>query len=154
MQSAEDRQGKNAADGLDGSGYGRVLGQRLVRSRTVVVTRVRAQHMTQMTLAEHDHMIQALASNRTDHSFGIAVLPWRSSRCRSVANAHRADAPRKDLAVDPVPVTDEVLRRALPATCLGDLSGDPFSTRVPSDTEPQDAPSIVSQDEQPVQQSK
>src|SRR3954453_12278407 len=81
-------------------------------SRTVVVTRVRAQHMTQMTLAEHDHMIKALASNRTDHSFGIAVLPWRSSRCRSVANAHRADAPRKDLAVDPVPVTDEVLRLA------------------------------------------
>src|SRR5436309_2776140 len=47
--------------------------------------------MTQMTLAEHDHMIQALASNRTDHSFGIAVLPWRSSRFRSVAKAHLAD---------------------------------------------------------------
>src|SRR3954447_9851047 len=46
-------------------------------------------------------------------------------------------------------IADEVLRRALPAACLGDLPGDPFGGRVRSDTEPQDAPSTVSQDEHP-----
>src|SRR3954452_8792625 len=123
VQSAEDRQRKNAADGLDGSGSGRVLGQREVCSGTVVVMRVKAHQVTQMTLAEHDHMIEAFASDRADQSFGTAVLPWRSRRCRSVANAHRANAARKCLAVDPIPITDEVLGRVLPTACLGDLPG-------------------------------
>src|SRR4051812_40576207 len=86
-----------------------------------------------MLLAEDDHMIKALASDRADRSFGIAVLPWRSRRCWSVANAHRSDAARKDLAVDPVPITDEIVWRALPTTCLRDLLGDPFGTRLRSD---------------------
>ena len=31
--------------------------------------------MTQTTLAEHDHMIEALVSDRPDQTFDIAVLP-------------------------------------------------------------------------------
>src|SRR3954468_23338381 len=107
-------------------------------SGTIVVMRVRAQHMTQMTLSEHDHMIKTLASDRADQTFDIAVLPRRSRRCRSVANAHRSNAARKCLAVDAVPVADEILWRALPTTCLADL---PVGSRVRSDAEPQDAPS-------------
>jgi hypothetical protein len=64
------------------------------------------------------HMIKTLASDRADQSFGTAVLQWRSRRCRSVANAHRANAARKCLAIDPIPITDEVLGRALPTACL------------------------------------
>ena len=70
--------------------------------------------MTQMTLAEHDHMIEALVSDRADQTFDIAVLPRRSRRCRSVANAHRSDAARKRLSVDPVPITNERVWCALP----------------------------------------
>src|SRR5512133_1771617 len=103
-----------------------------------------------MLLAEDDYMIKALAANRADESFGIAVLPRRSRRCRSVANAHRSDAARKCLSVDPVPITDEIVLCALPTTCLRDLLGDPFGTRVRSDAEPRDAPSIVSEDQQSV----
>jgi hypothetical protein len=67
---------ENAPDSLDGSRLRRVLGQRQVCSDVTVVMRVRAQHMTKMTIAEHDHMIKAFASDRADQSFGIAVLPW------------------------------------------------------------------------------
>ena len=108
--------------------------------------------MTQMTLAEHDHMIEALVSDRADQTFDIAVLPRRSRRCRSVANAHRSNAVRKCLAVDAVPVADEILWRALPTTCLADLPGDPFGSRVRSDAEPQDAPSIMSENQQALEQ--
>src|SRR5689334_20893772 len=66
----------------------------------VVVLLVRAQHMPQMPLAKHDHMIEALASDRADQSFNVTVLPRRSRRCRSVANAHRAETTRKCLAVE------------------------------------------------------
>src|SRR3954451_14810966 len=52
----------------------------------VVILLVRAQHMPQMSLAEHDHMIEALASDGAEKSFSVTVLPRRSRRCRSVAN--------------------------------------------------------------------
>jgi hypothetical protein len=42
--------------------------------------------MPQMSLAEHDHMIEALASDGAEKSFSVTVLPRRSRRCRSVAN--------------------------------------------------------------------
>src|SRR6476660_4996781 len=77
------------------------------------------------TLAKDDHMIEALASDRADPSFGIAVLPRRSRRCRSVANAHRANAARKCLAVDTVAITNEVVRHRFPPAGLADLPGDP-----------------------------
>src|SRR3954452_5130462 len=98
--------------------------------------------MTQMMLAKHDQVIKAFASDRADQSFGVTVLPWRSRRCRSVANAHRSDSARKCLSVDPVPITGEIVWRALPTTCLRDLLGDPFGTRMRCDGEPQNAPSI------------
>ena len=60
------------------------------------------------------------------------------------------DAARKRLSVDPVPITNERVWCALPTTCLRDLLGDPFGARVRSDAEPQDAPSIVSEDQQSV----
>jgi len=58
--------------------------------------------MTQMPLANYDPVIQAFASDRADQSFSIAVLPRRSRRCRSVANAHRSNASGKCLCVEPV----------------------------------------------------
>src|SRR6188472_306717 len=92
----------------------------------VVILPVRAQHMAQMALAKHDHMIEALASDRADQSFSVTVLPRRSRRRRSVANANRANAPRKCLTVDPVAITNEVGRHRLPYAGLADLSGDAF----------------------------
>src|SRR3954465_4983338 len=118
----------------------------------VVILLVRAQHVPQMPLTEHDYMIEAVASDRADQSFSVTVLPRRSRRCRSVANAHRSNAARKCLAVDAVPVADERLWRALPTTCLADLPGDPLGSRVRSDAEPQDVPSIMSENQQPVEQ--
>ena len=103
-----------------------------------------------MLLAEDDHMIKALASYRGDQSFGIAVLPRRSRRCRSVANAHRSDAARKCLAIDAVPITDEIVWRAFLTTILRELLGNPFGSRMRSDVEPQDAPAIMLEDQQPV----
>src|SRR3954449_9662526 len=76
----------------------------------VVILLVRAQHMAQMPLAKYEHMIEALASDGADQSFSATVLPRRSRRCRYVANAHRANAPRKCLAVDTVAITNEVVR--------------------------------------------
>src|SRR6187397_140627 len=110
----------------------------------VVILLVRAQHMPQMPLAKHDHMIEALASDRADPSFGIAVLPRRSRRYRSVANAHRAETTRKCLAVDAVAIANEVIWDGFPPAGLADLSRDPFRGRRPCDANPKDSSAVMS----------
>src|SRR6478672_12574372 len=117
-----------------------------MRPNAVVVLLVGAQNKTQMPLANYDHVIQAFASDRADQSFGIAVLPRRSRRCRSVANAHRANAPRKCLAVDAVAIANEVIRHRLPPASLADLPSDPFRGRRPCDANPKDSSAVMSED--------
>src|SRR3954451_14747064 len=110
----------------------------------VVILLVRAQHMAQMPLANYEHMIKALASDGADQSFSATVLPRRSRRCRSVANARRANAPRKCLAVETVAITNEVIRHRLPPAGLADLPGDPFSGWRCCDADPENSSAVVS----------
>src|SRR5436190_10397563 len=110
----------------------------------VVILLVRAKHVPQMPLTEHDHMIEALASDGADQSFSVTVLPRRSRRCRSVANARRANAPRKCLAVDAV--ANEVIWDGFPPASLADLPSDPFRGRRPCDANPKDSSAVMSED--------
>src|SRR6478609_11841534 len=121
-----------------------------MRSRAVVVLLVGTQNMTQMSLANYDHMIEAFSSDRADQSFRIAVLPRRSRRCRSVANAHRSSASGKCLSVDAVPITNQVSRHCLPAAGLRDLTSDPFGSGMRGDAKPHNSPPAVSENEQSV----
>src|SRR5512133_1943752 len=85
-----------------------VSGESLASDRCVrvLVLLVGTQNMTQMPLANYNYVIQAFSSDRADQSFRIAVLPRRSRRCRSVANAHRSSASGKCLSVDAVPIAN------------------------------------------------
>src|SRR3954470_21645082 len=51
-------------------------------------------------------------------------------RCRSVANAHGANAPSERLAIDPIAITDKILRRVLPADGLSHLPR-PWDAQLP-----------------------
>ena len=99
MQSAEDRQGYNSSGRMDGSRDRSLLDKGQMRSSDVVVFRIRAEHMAQMSLPEDEDVIKALPADRADQPFDMAVLPRRSRRCRSVANAHGANAPSERLEV-------------------------------------------------------
>ena len=52
-----------------------------MRAYLIVVFHVRQQHMTEMPLAEHDNVVEAFPSDRTDQSFGIPVV--KSSQLHS-----------------------------------------------------------------------
>ena len=82
-----------------------------VRASRVVVSLIRTKQMAEMPLTEHYHVVKAVPSDRTDDPFRTAVLPWRAWRDRSIANAHRPNAPDEDVTVGAVAVTDEVSRR-------------------------------------------
>src|SRR4026209_2418185 len=97
-----------------------------------------------MLLAEDDHMIKALASDRADESFSVTVLPRRSWRCRSVANAHRANAARKCPAVGTVAITNEIVRHRFPPAGLVDLPGDPFGGWRCCDADPKNSSAVMS----------
>ncbi len=88
IQSADDCTAKNTPCSLNGPRWGRILIQEQVRARLITVIHIRLQHMTKMLLAEHNNVLKALPSDRTDQSFSISVLPWRAQRRRSIANAH------------------------------------------------------------------
>ncbi|GAC1558739.1 MAG: hypothetical protein NVS2B5_21600 [Beijerinckiaceae bacterium] len=97
--------------------------------------------MSQMPLAEYDHMIKTLASNRADQSFRVSVLPRRSWRCRSIANADRSNASGKGFAIDAVAITNEM---EVPAAGFGDLPRDPLGRRMRSNAKPEDTSAVMS----------
>src|ERR1019366_1332552 len=51
-----------------------------MRPYLVVIFHVRQQYMTEASLAEHNNVVKALPSDRTDQPFGISVLPWGAPR--------------------------------------------------------------------------
>src|SRR5258708_37042242 len=75
VQPAQDRAAKNGPGQFDGARERRILLQR-------------QQYVTEVSLAEHNNVVKALPSARTDQPFGISVLPWGARRCRPVTNAH------------------------------------------------------------------
>src|SRR5260221_12599211 len=67
---------------------------------------VRFQNATQMRLAQDNHMIDALAPDRSDQPFGKAILPRRGWRGRLVPDAHGAQSACDDRTIDPIPVAE------------------------------------------------
>src|SRR6476620_5304798 len=96
------------------TGNRRILVQRPMCSDGVVVMGVRFQNATQMRLAQDNHMIDALAPDRSDQPFGKAILPRRGWRGRLVPDAHGAQSACDDRTIDAIPVADHVARSFIP----------------------------------------
>src|SRR5258707_10677844 len=125
-----------------------------MRPRLIVVGRVRAKQMAEMPLPDHDNVVQALASDRTDRPFTISILPRRSRCGWPIPNAHRPEGADEDVTVDGVAVTNDVSRRYFPTIGLGELVRNPFGRWVRGHSQPQDLAAIVMQYQQPVEQSE
>ena len=78
MQSTENSMRPDATDPLNRSREWRVFVQRPVRSQIVVIAGISLQNPAEVYLAQGDHMVEALASDRSNQSFGEAVLPGRT----------------------------------------------------------------------------
>ena len=72
-----------------------------------------------MLLSQDNHVVHALASDRSDQPFSKAVLP-RGRWCSwLVPDAHGAQSACDGGAVDRIPITDEVAWSLIPRKCLG-----------------------------------
>ena len=82
VQTADFGSHHDAAGRLDGAFHRRILAQREVRARPLVVRDVGPKDSTKMSLIEDDDVVQALAADRADHALDVGILP-RRARCRA-----------------------------------------------------------------------
>ena len=120
-----------------------ILPQGEMRPSAIVVIHVRKQNLAQMPLANDHDVIKAFSSDRADQTFAISILPRRAWSGRLVANAHRAETSFEDVAIDAVPVANEICRRLFPAASFSELAGDPFRSWMRGHAEPHHSSSVM-----------
>ena len=96
---------------------------------------------------EHDHMIEAFATNGANHPLDIGALP-RRARCRQdFANAHVSHVFSEVIAKDRIVVAQEVARELGKGKCLAQLLSGPICGRVGGHIEVQDATPVMGQNQ-------
>src|SRR5438067_10132401 len=89
----------------------RWIGARAMSPQLIIISGILRHYPAQVRFAQNNHMVDALASDRSDQSFGKAVLPRRARGDRLVADAHGAQSVHDGNAVDAVPITDSMASR-------------------------------------------
>src|SRR6202521_138566 len=124
-----------------------------MRAGPIVIFHVTEQQVTEVALAEYNHVVKAFPSDRTDQPFSISILPRGTRRRWSVANAHRSKSTDRDLTIGPVPVTNQIARSLFPTACFRDLICDPFCGWMRCDAKPQNMSPAVPHDQQSIEQA-
>src|SRR5262249_42579511 len=105
----------------------------------------------QTGFTEYDHVIQALAPNRADHPLDVSSLPGRS-RCREhLFDTHRLHLLHKVRPEDPIAIAQQIAWRSFPREGFPQLLSSPLCGRMSSDTKMQNAPTIMRQHQEHVQ---
>src|SRR5215831_17223533 len=110
--------------------------------------------MAQMPFAKDNNMVKTVPSDRTDKSLRIPVLPWRPQRNRPIPYTHCSKPLDDDIAIDAIPIADDVSWRLLPAVSFGQLTGNPMGARACGHTQPQKLAAGVLQNQKSEQQPK
>jgi hypothetical protein len=76
--------------------------------------------------AEHDHMVKAFASHRTDHTLHADVLPGRPRGRWSIQDTKPTQASLHDVAIDGILISYQVPWRRIPREGLGHLPLHPL----------------------------
>jgi hypothetical protein len=131
MKPAESRHRDDAAHRwrLDLARHWRVTPERHVRAVGVVVRQVLAKDPTQVVLAEHDHVVDDLATRSAHSSLGEPVLPRGSRRDSELSQPEILDASVERGAEDLVAVADQSCDLKVGADRLNDLLCRPFGRR-------------------------
>jgi hypothetical protein len=69
MQSAKDRDRSDDTNALDRSPKRRILLERPVRTRLIVVSRIRRERTAQVALTKNNEVVQTFAAKRANQSF-------------------------------------------------------------------------------------
>ena len=125
-----------------------------MRAYLIIIYQVRQQYVTEVPLSEHNNVVKAFPSDRTDQPFGVSILPRGAWRRWAVANAHRSNSSDEDIAIGPIAIADQVVGNPFPAEGFRNLICNPFCGRMRCDAEPYDLSSAVPHDQQSIEQTK
>jgi hypothetical protein len=82
--------------------------------------------MAKVLLAKHNDMVKAIPPDRSDKPLRTSVLPRRSWCDRPIPYAHCSKTPDEGIAIDAIPISNDISWRLLPAIGLRELTGNPF----------------------------
>ena len=101
VQAADLWEGDNGAcrRRLYGPRLWAILIQREMGPASVVITKVRRQHTSQVTLVEDDDVIETFAADRVDDALDVGILPWRSRCSDDLLDRHRLNTIAEDLSI-------------------------------------------------------
>src|SRR5450755_319735 len=99
-------------------------------------------------------MIEALAPDSADHTLDLSPLPWRSRRTKHLLDAHVSNLLCEVIAKDSITVSQQVARCSVPGESIFTLLGRPFRGRMSRDVEVQDAPPLMGQHQEHIQNLK
>jgi hypothetical protein len=98
---------------LDRPEVGCVLVESEVAARLMVIGKVSGQDAAKVSLAEDEHVTQALAPDRPDEALRERILPGAVWRREDLVNPHGRHPVPELLAIDLVTISEEVRRRGL-----------------------------------------
>ena len=90
-----------------------VVAETLVRPRDVVVHEICLQQASEMPFVDHDDVTEAFPSNRADDALGEGILTGRSRGNEDLAHLQAFYPPYEDVAVNGVPIAEQVRGRGL-----------------------------------------
>src|SRR5882672_7761920 len=128
---------------LNWPAVGRILVERQVSARPVVVREVASQGTAEVLLAEDDDVIQTLTPNGADEALREGVLPRAVRRRQDFTDAHALEALAEHVTVDRVAVAKEVGGGGVVREGVHDLLGRPGRGGMLGDIEVEDAPPVV-----------
>ena len=116
-----------------------------MRSRSVIVVEIRIEDSTERGFVEHDHMIEALAPNGTNHPLHVGSLPRGSRRGQHFLDAHVSDLSSELIAENSIAVAEQVAWELVEGKCLPQLLSRPLCGRVGGHIEVKNATTVMSQ---------
>ena len=137
---------------LNGTWNRSVALEAAVSSRRVVVGEERRKDALQMSLVQHDDMIQTLPASRADQPLHERILPRRPRRRDDFLDAHANQRAAKFLAVDAVAVADQIARRRIEGERFANLLADPSCCWMTRDVEMDNLAALVPQHDEAVEQ--
>jgi hypothetical protein len=132
------------------SATGCFLPESQVRTIFVVVADVFKQESFQMPFIECDYVIEQIPA-AFDPAFGHTILPRAFEGSSHRAHAQRANRNRNLQAILRVPVKNQKPRGRVEGKCFSELLDNPCTARMLRDVAVQDAPTVVTDNEETVE---
>src|SRR4029077_16122029 len=116
-----------------------------MRSRSVIVIQVRTKDTTERAFVEHEHVVQALAPNRTNYALDVSPLPGGSGGAQHFVDPHVSHLSTEGIAEDRIAVAQQVAWKLVKGECFSQLLSGPLRGGVGSYVAVDNATPVVGQ---------